>query len=78
MIDRERAQQDLERLKELTTRFYNGKAGKAQLVWLEQFERNLVQEAITSSDSVKRLSCLDQAKGVRAFRAYIGTLTTKD
>ena len=70
-----KAQQELDSLRRASTSYYNTKAGKAQLAWLDQFETNLVTSALNSSDSVFRLSCLDQAKGVRAFRAYLETLT---
>jgi hypothetical protein len=71
----EQAVAELQSLKKDVTRFYRSKAGRAQLAWLDQFEANLMSSAIIESDSVKRISMLDQAKGVRLFRtAYLDTL----
>lgn len=70
--------QELDRLRKASTKFYRSNAGKAQLAWLQQLEDNLLGAAIKASDPTARLSCLDQAKGIRAFRAYLDTLTKKD
>lgn len=74
----EQALQELNKLKEASTAFYESPAGVAQLKWLDDFEANLMNQAITGNDSTMRLSCLDQAKGLRVFRAYLVTLTAKD
>lgn len=77
-MTKEQALQELAKLREASTAFYTSPAGIAQLKWLDDFETNLIKSAITASDSTIRLSCLDQAKGLRAFRAYLETLTKKD
>ena len=74
-----KALQELTKLKADVTKFYASLAGKSQLQWLDTFEANLLQQAITATDASERLSCLDQAKGVRTFRtAYLDTLIKRD
>lgn len=74
-LAKEKALQELVKLRKDSTKFYASRAGKAQLKWLDEFEANLIKSAISAGDSTMRLSCLDQAKGLRAFRGYLNSLT---
>jgi hypothetical protein len=74
----DKALSELQTLKEHSTTYYRSRAGRAQLAWLDQYEANLLNNAITANDPTARLSSLDQAKGLQAFRAYLETLTVKD
>ncbi len=77
-MTKEQALQELEQLRKDSTTFYEGTTGKAQLTWLDEFESNLITSAINVLDPVAKADFLNQAKGLRAFRAYLDTLTKKD
>ena len=67
-------QQQLDDMRRESRAFYDTKTGKAQLEWLDAFEANLISQAITVPDPVMKADYLNQAKGLRAFKAYLDTL----
>lgn len=74
-------QEAIDRLRQLRAdhqRFYASESGKEQLKWLDEYEGRLLATAIIAADNAVRLSCLDQAKGLQAFRTYLDTLTKTD